>query len=228
MLECTGKEEGGANELPKITDITEQKRAKGRSNIFVDGHFFAGASNYVIRRLNLSIGTEVIQEQLEKVIREDSIEKAKGYVVDYQLGKSRKMIQDKLKEKGYDAEVIGSVMDFLDTYKLVNDQEYARRKTNDVLRVNKKGTRVISQTLKQKGISDEDIELALESVTDEEQWEIATKALSSKVDGFRRKAKDKYDFKNKCYAFLMRRGFPGEIIQSVLETVSWEEENHEL
>lgn len=214
--------------MQKITDIQEQKRNKGRSNIFVDGHFFVGASNYVIRRLNLTIGTEVVQEHLEKVIREDSIEKAKGYVVDYHLGKSRKMIQDKLKEKGYEEEVILSVMAFLDTYSLVNDQDYARRKTNDVLRVNKKGTRVISQTLKQKGISDEDIETALSGITDDEQLEVATKAISGKLSGFRRKAKDKYDFKNKCYTFLMRRGFPGEIINAALESVTWEEEEDEL
>lgn len=213
--------------MPKITDIEPQKKNAHRSSIYIDGKFFAGASTFIIRSNRLEIGKEVDQEKLEQVLLEDSVEKAKGYIIDYHLNKSKKIIRDKLKLKEYEEIVIERVMVFLETYKIVDDLEYARKKSQDALHIGKKGKRVIAQTLRQNGVSAEDIEQTLSQITEADQLEVATKAMSSKVSTYRRKAKDKYDFKSKCYAYLMRRGFTSDTIQVVLEAITWEEDEED-
>lgn len=214
--------------MPIITDIAEQQRNKTRSNIFIDGQFFAGASNYVIRMYRLEIGKEVKKEELEQLLFEDSVEKAKGYVIDYHLNKSLKIIRDKLNEKGYEENVIARVMTFLEDYKIVDDGEYAKKKSKDLSHLGKKGPRMIAQTLRKNGVSDQHIEEALSEINEEDQLLAAHKALRGKIQSYKRKAKNPFDFKQKCYTFLMGRGFTGTIIQTVLETIEMEEEEDEL
>lgn len=211
--------------MPIITDIVPQQKNKTRSSIYVDGIFFAGASNFVIRTYRLHIGKDVQKGELDLVLFEDSVEKAKGYVIDYHLNKSMHMIRNKLKEKDYEERVIMRVIEFLETYQIIDDREYAKKKSKDLSNLSKKGPRVIAQTLRKNGISDENIEAALAGIKDEEQLLAAEKALRGKVASYQRKAKNPYEFKQKCYAFLMGRGFTGDIIQTALENIEMEEES---
>lgn len=209
--------------MPIITDIVEQQRNKSRSNIYVDNVFFSGASNFIIRTHRLHIGKEVQKDELEAILFEDSVEKAKGYIIDYHLNKSMKIIQDKLVEKGYDERVIEQVIDFLERYHIINDGEYAKKKSKDLSRLSQKGPRVIAQTLRKNGISEEDIQQALEEIGEEDQVEMATKALRKKLATYKKKAKNHYDFRQKCYAFLMGKGFTGNVINEVLTNLEREE-----
>lgn len=205
--------------MPIISDIQEQKKNKTRSSIFVDGSFFVGASNFVIKQNRLEIGKEVDKQILHQIIIDDSVEKAKGYIIDYHLNKTKKMIRNKLSEKGYEEEVIERVMDFIEMYNLVDDADYAVRKTHDALHIGKKGKRVIYQTLKQNGVPEEHIQEALDNINYSDQVDVAKKAIRSKIAPYKQKAKNHYEFKNKCYVFLTRRGFTGDIINEVMADI---------
>lgn len=211
--------------MKKITDIQPQKKNKGRSNIFINEQFALGASDYSIRKNGLKIGMTITKEQLEQVVFEDELEKAKNYIVDYHLNKSKKTIYDKLIEKEYSESVIQAVMDFIERYKLVDDKEYARKFSHDALFIKKQGKRLIKQTLKQKGVSEEDIDNALLHFDEEEEIKVAKKALHSKLEGFKKKSKNKYDFKNRCYQFLARKGYDSNIISKILHTIDFENFN---
>lgn len=205
--------------MPKITDITEQKRNKSRLNIFIDEKFETGASKYSIKRNGIKVGMEITPEKLKQVVRDDEVEKAKGYIIDYHLNKSKKIVQDKLIEKGYEEEVIKEVMTFIDKYNLINDREYAKKYIHDAIHIKKYGERKIAQVLKQNGINEKVISEELDDIANESQIEIAEKELSKKLDRYKRKSEHKYELRQKCYAFLARRGYHAEIINIVLESL---------
>lgn len=213
----------GCLEMAIITDIQPQKKNKSRFNIYIDGVFVTGASGFAIRKNGLSIGKEIEKEKLQNVIFEDEVEKAKGYIIDYHLNKSKKIIIDKLKGKEYSEKVIEKVMEFIENYNVVDDKEYARKKALDMVKIGKKGKRVIAQTLRVNGISEEDIEEALVNLNKEDEVVSAKKVLKGKIESYKRKSENIYELKNKCFSLLMRRGFETEIINIVLEEENLEE-----
>ena len=168
------------------------------------------------------------KDELDAILFEDNVEKAKGYIIDYHLNKSMKIIRDKLKEKGYEERVTEQVIDFLERYRIVDDGEYAKKKSKDLSRIGKKGPRVIAQTLRQNGVSNEFIEKALDEIDEEEQLHSAEKALRGKIQGYRKKAKNPYEFKQKCYTFLLGRGFTSNIIAQLLDQLELEEKEDEF
>lgn len=206
--------------MSRITKIEQQKRNKKRYNIFINDVYFASASEYIVTKFKLKEGDEVSLEQLKAAIFEDSVEKAKGYVIDYLLSNTKKEIQTKLKDKGYDEEVIQRVMLFLDEYNIIDEQQYANSFVSDGIRLKKLGPMMIRQKLKQKGIPDECIEEALaafQSKNEEEEFHFAKRALSTKIHTYQRKANSPYELKGKCYQYLASRGYDSNIIQGVIE-----------
>lgn len=202
--------------MPKITDIQPQKRNKERSSIFVDNEFFTGASNYIVLKYKLTIGIEIDLELLKEACLEDSLEKAKKYVIDYHLDKPEKIIREKLKWKEYEDEVIERVIDFLHNYNLINDLRYAKSFTHDALFIKQYGKQKIKYMLKSKGIKDKDIEKSLKLVNFDNEYEVGKKLLLSKSDKYRRKSKNKYDFYSKVRTYLYSRGFSGDVINELM------------
>lgn len=204
--------------MEKITKIEPQRRTKGRSNIFINEEFVLGASDYAIRKQGIQEGMEITREQIEAIVYEDELEKAKGYIVNYHLNKSEKTIRQKLKEKEYTERVIEATLDFLERYRLIDDAEYARKLAHDAFRIKRQGSSRIKQTLKQKGVGEEEIEQALNQFTEEEEVDTAIRVLAPKFEVYRTKSKNPYDHKNRCYQLLLRKGFSGSVISKTLET----------
>lgn len=203
----------------KITNITEQKRNKKRRNIFVNEEYFGSASEYILGKFKLEIGTEVDKEKLKQLILEDSYEKAKEYVVKYLLGKTFSIVETKLKEKGYEEETIERVIEFLKNYRLMDDKDYAKRMTHDGLFIKRQGKKMIQMKLKQKGVGEEEIREVLGEINKEDEVNMAIKALVSKIEGYKRKSKNHYQLKQKCYTYLFGRGFDYEIIEQAVNQV---------
>jgi regulatory protein len=211
--------------MPKITSIEEQKKNKKRLSVFIDDQYAFGADAFVIKRNRLEVGKEVDIDTLKKIAFEDDVERAKQYVVDYQLGKPEKQIREKLLQKGYEEEVINAILTFLHTYKLIDDAEYARRYTNDASKLKKHGKLRIKQTLKQKGISQDDIESALTRISSKDEIAQATKMLQSKIPSYQKKAKSAYELRGKCYQYLASRGYSGDVIESAINKCKLSEDH---
>jgi regulatory protein len=209
--------------MPVITDIQPQKRNDSRFSIYVDHQFFCGASNYVVAKYKLEIGKNVEIDTLKNACIEESIEKAKNYVVDYCLGKPEKVIKDKLKEKEYEEEVIDGVIAFLNKYGYINDADYAKRFTHDALLLKKYGKQKISYLLKQKGISNSIIRDSLDNVSFEEEFEVAKNMYDSVYNKYYKKSANKNVLKGKLYAYFYSRGFSSEIVSELLGNMEYED-----
>ena len=210
--------------MPKITSIEIQKKNAKRVSIYIDDVYAFGIDAFVAKKYKLEVGKEVMPTELQKVMSEEELEKAKQYTVDYLLGKTTKLIRDKLIQKGYEEETVDKVMTFIAQYKLVDDGDYAKRYANDASKFKKHGKLKIKQSLKQKGITDDDILHALTRINEEDEVLAAKKLLQNKVENYRKKAKNNYELKGKCYQFLMARGYSGDIIERVINQIMVESE----
>jgi len=200
-----------------ITDIEPQKKNKDRYNLFVDGVYTCGVSEYVVKKYKLEIGMVFDEKTMEVAIFEDNLERAKTYIANYHTSKTEKVIKDKLKEKGYDEKVVIAVIEFLHKYQYINDADYAKRLTNDALKIKKQGKQKIRQKLKEKGVCDAIIEETLSGIEVDDEEEAIQKLLIKKVPYYEKKSKNAYELKNKLYQFLMGRGFSFETIKHAVE-----------
>lgn len=206
----------------KIVKIEQQKRNKNRYSLYNEEGFFRGADAYVIRANNIQEGKEYSDEEINRWIEDEDLEKAKGYAADYLLGKTEAQMRTKLKQKDYSESVIEKTIDFLKRYQYVDDLHVGKALANDSVRLKKEGRNKIKQKMFQKGISKEDMDKVMSEFDEKEEKNAAIHTLQKIKDKYKRKAKHTYDWKTKCYQYLLRKGFPYEVATEVIEKEQWD------
>lgn len=99
----------------------------------------------------------------------------------------------------------------------INEQRYATFFVRDRSRINRWGRLKISQALKQKGIPDEAIALALEELQPQTDESTLAGLLARKASTTR--AKSPYDLKAKLIRFGVSRGFEIDMVVRLAEAV---------
>ena len=128
-------------------------------------------------------------------------------------------LKKKLTEKGYGLSEIEDVIAKLAEYNYVDDQRYAIHFAKG--RSESRGARVIRMELKNKGVSDSLISLAMEEL-DVDESETVEKLLRRRYGN-----EDLRDEKtrNRAYGFLMRRGFSYDTISRAISLLYTESES---
>ena len=120
-------------------------------------------------------------------------------------------IQKKLESKSIDGKEIKKTISVLKRNKLLDDGNFAKMYVRDKNLLRPSGSFLLKLELKKLGISDQDIDTALEG---QDEADIQEKLAREAIEG-----KSRYrnaDF-NKQAAFLQRRGFSPNIIYSILK-----------
>jgi regulatory protein len=203
--------------MPVITDIVKQTKNPNRYSLFIDGEFIAGVRDYILVKYKLKKGREVDQEWLQQALFEEELEAAKAYVLRYHLMKPKQEIAKRLREKGYDPNVIEAVMEFLQNYGLADDRQHAQRYSEFSLRNKKYGKRKIQWKLQQKGVSIGDIQQALDAIPFEDELEVARNLVRARWAAFQAKSSHVHDAKQRAARFLFNRGFSQEVIRAAVE-----------
>ncbi len=200
--------------MQKITGIEPQKR-KGRYNIFLDGDFAFGADKETIYTFGLRKNDELTENKINEIKEYDEFNFGKKIAYRFLNYKPRteKEIKKKLKENKISEKSIEKIITILKDLKYLDDNQFAKLYLEDKLSNNPKGKRVIAMKLAEKGINKDVINNVIESRYSEEKEikkakEILTKYLK-KVH-----AKSEVDKKQKCYRFLLSKGFDYEIVKS--------------
>lgn len=203
----------------KITSIEIQKKNKNRVNLYIDDNFECGLSLETIVKNHLKVGQELSERELDYFKndseKEVALNKAVGYIAKYQ--KSEKELKKYLRDKEYDKSVVDYVAEKLKKYGFVDDKVFA---TNFVkAKTKNQGKRKIAMMLKQKGVSEEIVDDAIEEFScDREQIiEVAKKYLKNKPLDIKTK--------QKAYRYLASRGYNGEDIMPCLNQLMKGEEN---
>ncbi len=205
----------------RITAINVQKRNPQRVNIYLDGEYAFGLSRIVAAWL--SVGQELDDEKIAALQLEDSREVAYQSALNLLSYRSRSEseVRNHLIKRGADESIIQSVLERLQRSGLLNDQQFAQEWVENRNEYRPRSRRALVFELRQKGVSDEAIQAAVEELDEEE---LAYQAAQKKARQL--KPMDWLEFKRKMYAFLSRRGFSYEIASPVVARL-WQEQNRD-
>lgn len=128
-------------------------------------------------------------------------------------------IRDRLKLKGYGAELIDSVVEGLRRAGEIDDARFAKLWVESRMHLNPAGDVVLRHELKTKGVSEQLIELALEGkAADYDEYAIA---LTIARERFAQLKKiDTRKALKRVYDFLIRRGFKYDTVRRITEELT--------
>ena len=202
-----------------ISAIEPQERRGGqRSNVYLDGRYaFSLTTELAVQELR--VGDSVSDEQYTALILKDQQARCFDAALRF-LGarpRSEREIRDRLARHEFDVTVVDRVIERLRRIRLVDDAAFATYWVEQRASHRPRGSRLLKQELRQKGVSQDVLAEALPLEDDDEG---AYRAAQRKATSLR--ALDERTFKQRLGAFLQRRGYGYETIKPVV-TRLWQE-----
>ena len=198
-----------------ITKIEAQKKNDDRVNIYVDEKFFMAIYKELVFSFNLKKGQEIDTNYLKSILDDEMYIKAKNKALNIlsKASQSEKQIRQKL-SKDFEEHTIDRVIEFLQKYKFVDDEDLATRIVNTNVNLNKYGKNKIKQNLYNKGIDKIIIEQAMDEIDSDKEFENALYLGKKRYD--RLKNEDPRKAYQKIGNHLAYKGFNYDIIKKVL------------
>ena len=126
-------------------------------------------------------------------------------------------VEEKLSAWGVSVTDKQKIINRLISEDFINEKRFCIYFVKDKFRFNKWGKIKISYFLKQKGLSNELINKALETIDDGEYEEMLASILKTKLAGL--KYEYEYEKQGKLFRFAQSRGFESNIIDRALRTI---------
>ncbi|WP_217557447.1 RecX family transcriptional regulator [Paenibacillus sp. GbtcB18] len=214
-------------EASVITGIERQKRNKKRYNVYVNDEYACSVHEDILIKNRLLKGEQIDAQRLREAMEEDEKHEAYLKAIRFVAVRPRSVqeVKMKLKDLGYEADLIDWVVGRLLEQKYLDDADFAKLWTEQRIQYQRKGRNAVRYELAQKGLSRDEISKALSAVDTEEEMEgalIVGRKKWKTVSG------EKMDRKRKTMAFLLRRGYPSSLVNDVMRRLSEEElENEE-
>lgn len=201
----------------KITKIEKQKNSADRFSIFLDGEFYSGIYIDTCVKYGLTEDMDIKEEFLKEILFESDKSIALNKTAKYISSalKSKEQVTKYLQGKGYFNEVIDFVIDKLEEYNYINDEEFVTAYINTYS--HKYGKYKLKANLLQKGINSQLIDnyMKLFDFNDEVIYNLAKKYVKNKTLD--------YNTSQKLIRFLLSRGFSFDEISPVIEKLKNEE-----
>lgn len=207
--------------MAAITSIKQQKK-KDRVNVYLDGKFGFGIDldNFVI--LNLRIGQELSETEVEKIIGKADFQKTLEKLLNFMMIRSRseKEVRDWLYRKKVAETMHKDLFIKVKNLDLLDDTKFAKWWVETRQLFRPKPKRILEMELRKKGISKEIIAEVL-SETQVDEGKIASNLLQKRSVYWKRVEKGK--LKQKMTEYLVRKGFGFEIAKNAVKDYN----NHE-
>ncbi|MDO5047921.1 MAG: regulatory protein RecX [Anaerococcus sp.] len=166
---------------------------------------------------DLHKGSSLDFKTYKEILAEDSYNKAKNYILNRisYANKTSFEIRKILKDKGYNDDIILRLIDYLNSYRLIDDETFVKSFIIDKSRINSWPKNKIRYKLKAKGISDSLIDRYIDDLIDEDD------EYNKALNFAQKKARGDYSIssKNKVYRHLASKGFSFDIISRAIEEV---------
>lgn len=204
-----------------ITALKVQKRNPDRLNIELDGEFAFGLSR--LTAAWLKIGDQLTDEKISQLLKDDGLEAAYQRALSLINHKPRTEheIRTRLAGKGLTEELIDKVLVKLRSARLVQDEQYARMWVETRSEMHPRSRRLIRYELKRKGISEDEIDQAVENMADDESLaRAAASRYASRLSGL-----DWLTFSKKLSGHLARRGFSYQTVAPIVKELWQQHEN---
>jgi len=207
--------------MAKITAIEPQKRDPNRVNIHLDGNFAFGLTR--ITAAWLKVGQELSDDKIASLQAEDDRERAYQQAMLFlsYRARSESEIRQNLSKHEIPQDVIEQTLERLRENQLADDKQFARAWVDNRNTFRPRSRRALQMELRQKGLSDETAQSALEGLDEDA---LAYEAGLKKAR--RLQSEEWSEFRKKLSEHLARRGFPYSVIASVVSRI-WQETHME-
>jgi len=206
----------------KITALSVQKRNNQRVNVYLDDEFAFGLASIVAAWLR--VGQELNPEKIAQLQAEDEREVAYQKALNF-LGyreRSEVEVREYLEKGEFPEAIISQIVARLRTAGLLDDRRFAEHWVENRAEFRPRGLRALNFELKRKGLSQETIDAALQTL---DEGDLAYKAA---IKQSRKLSELEWvDFRKKMYAHLARRGFSYEVISPVVQR-AWQEQHNKF
>ncbi len=194
-----------------ITALAIQKKNKERVDVFVDNTYaFVLSLNAA---LNLKKGQILSDKEIAQLKFDDQAGQAYQSSIHFlsYRARTRQEIKQYLEKKNFKTEAIEIAIKRLSAKGYLDDAEFGQIWVDNRIRFNPKGKLALRHELRAKGLTEADIDQALEGLNEESlAWQAIQKQLK------RWQALDEQTFKRKLTGHLARRGFSYDIIDTVI------------
>lgn len=205
--------------MKKITSIEAQKNNKDRISVYLDNKFAFGLDMAIYLKYNLKKDMELEEDFIETILKAEESSKALNYAVNLLSRKDRtkKEIEDKLLEKGYDRGVIDNVLDKLKEYNYINDEVYCEKYINDKIKFSKYGKNKIKANLYAKGVDKNIISQKIIEIDNNLEYDRALALAHKKLPSLQKYEKIK--IKSKLANHLVSKGFDYDVVNKVIREI---------
>ena len=126
-------------------------------------------------------------------------------------------VEEKLTAWGISITDKQKIIDRLISEDFINEKRFCTHFVKDKFRFNKWGKIKISYSLKQKGLNNDLINGALQTIDEGEYQEMLASILKTKLEGL--KFEYEYEKQGKLFRFAQSRGFESNVIDRVIRTI---------
>lgn len=202
-----------------VTKISTTKA--GRMALFFDEEFDFSVDMETFVKQNIKVGEQYAPEEYEELLEQSQYVSARQKAFNLLSYKSytRKMLEERLL-KDYTAESVSLVLKRIQELGLLNDSEYALRQARDFVNIKKYAPTRVRLELRQRGIEEEDIQLALEQFDEDDQDQRMAQLILRKYSKNLQEEKGK----RKAVNALVRLGYGYGEINRVIENLSEDSE----
>ena len=213
----------------RITRIEPQSKNPHRRNVYADGEFIVGISDETLLRSGLRTGDEINDEQVKALVREEELAGARKLALRFLAHRPRTAmeVRDRLRAEDFGDGDIEKVIGDLKKVELVNDAGFARMYISDALSTKATGKTLLRRKLLllgvEKGLVDEALQKAFASVDEAAEALTAGRKFLKKSAAAHTPA-NAPRLRQRLAAFLGRRGFTWETVESVIKALMKEQE----
>jgi regulatory protein len=210
--------DSNASRAAVITAVEKQSN-RPRYNIYINDQYAFSVHEDVLVRHRLLKGTEVRQNEFERIMRDEEFNQAYTAAVQYLGRKARtaKEVMRKLKQRGYHEELAEQVISRLLRERFINDREYAAEFAQYHLVAHKKSRKWIAYKLAEKGVAQEYIDAALDALDSGEELRTAMDKGEKKWNSLLHVPPS--ERRKKVTAFLRRSGFSPDVVMKVMRSL---------
>jgi regulatory protein len=209
----------------RVSAIEAQERQGGkRSNVYLDGRYAFSLTTELAIMERLRVGEVLSGERYAELVVNDQQARALDAALHF-LGprpRSEREIRDRLARGEYVPQVVDRVVARLRELKLLDDAAFAAYWVDQRATHKPRGSRLLKQELRQKGVAQDVVAEALPEDDDEDG---AYRAAQRKAVSLR--ALDERTFRQRLGAFLQRRGYGYETVRTVTARL-WSEVTGEV
>jgi len=210
-------EEGslGDQDTYEITRVEQQMKKPGLFDLYLNGQFACTVHEDTLIAMRLLKGRKLDRSELAELEFSERVFEAltRALRIIGRRPHASSEVEHKLRQAKVAEDVIEAVMHKLRSEQLLDDRSFAEQWTESRMNSQKKGRNWVRYELQQKGIAKEHIEAAMRIVDRSAEYDNALQLGKKK---WRQTSGDLRTRKHKTAAYLMRRGYPSDVVRKVV------------